>query len=187
MAVFFASNVSTKAQCSDCPSWYGTYSFDYVVPGTSCTITVNYCQSCEPTGHTDVRLCEIVVPYGCSPFQLNHTFWMNVKIAAVEHAVATCSFGIPPCGGLPRQQYSLFTGECKHMVYDSVLGKITIEDCDIDPGICKSTFDACYNTSTGKYEITYNGDSVQDAGDCNPATPIVDENNEYIYCFTICN
>ena len=187
LAMFFASNISSKAQCNPCASGFTPKSFQYTLEGTSCTITVNYCTDCAPIGHTSVRLCDIIIPYGsCNGIQINSDFWEEIRRATLIHNVENCDLGIPPCPH-NRRQMDLFQGDCKKLVYDDYYETVTIEECNQSAGTCVNYYSICWNPITQQYEIDFNDFDVVDPGQCGPAFPYIDPLNKFLQCFTTCN
>jgi hypothetical protein len=176
------SNIESNGQACSCPTGWFDYSFDYVVPGTSCTITVNFCTNCAPTGHTLIELCNIVVPYSSAcEITLNPPFWTQLRNALAVNAIISCDLGTEPCPG--RNQTIVSHGACMKLEFDDIAQEVTIEKCDQDPGVCETEIFVCWNNQY----IPIPQSTSSTGGECDSETPVIDPSDKFTDCFFACN
>jgi hypothetical protein len=184
-ALFIMSNVESNGQCASCPSGYTGYSLSYVIPATSCTITVNYCLLCSPTGNPVVRLCSIEVPHisACNNLILNSGLWDMIRTQTLKDAVNYCT-GIPPCP--TRKTMELYQADCFKLENDYINGRVLILPCDAEPGECYQEYEICWES--GNLNISKVGTPIlTDEGDCGPEFIEIDPDDLFEGCFSTCN
>jgi hypothetical protein len=183
-ALLILSNVESNGQCNPCQIGYTPKSFNYQVTETSCTITVNYCAFCAPTGNPIVKLCSITIPHDndCKNLNLTNFEWNKIKEAMVSDAANSC-IGIPPC---PTQiTTEVYQAECYRLENDWINGMVWILPCESEAGECRQNYQVCWNGST--LQVIKHGHPVLiDEGDCLPDTIIIDPDDLYENCFNTC-
>lgn len=189
-ALLILSNVEGKGQACSCPTGYSTVSFDYEY-NSSCTLTINLCVMCHPTGHPEIRLCGVTFDYGnskCDQITIDPNFWAEIRKQSVLHVNGNlCNIGVGPCPQLATYEY--YNGMCKEIINDTFNDLIYIRNCDGEAGLCISESYLCWNGSELIY--TANPPHYVDDGDCDsPTEPIeidfTDLNNLYEGCFKTC-
>jgi len=107
------SNVESIGQCPSCPSPYSSYSTTF--SNGSCTLTVNFCLDCAPTGHPVMSICSITVPNSCSSVNVNASLWNLARNEMLVKAVSVCG-GVGPCP--QRVAIDIYQAQCWQLEND---------------------------------------------------------------------
>ncbi len=140
-SLLILSNVESNGQCSGCSSPYASQTATYVY-NSSCSITINFCLDCSPTGHPIMKLCSITIPYNsnCYNIPIDPTFWNNIRNEMLIKAALVCgTFG--PCP--QRIAADIYQATCWKLENDWELGMVHIVPCDEEPGSCMQEYEVC--------------------------------------------
>lgn len=172
------TNVESKGQCPTCPSPSSSESVIMGISGTSCSITINYCLFCSPTGHPRLELCSILIPYGptsfCNNIAIDNIFLENVRKAKVIDGAVKCAsaMGLPigPCPN--RTIVETYLPTCaKFGVPDEITGKVPLIPCPQLGGQCFQEWEICFNDPI--YTATPIGTPSKLSGICDDGVIII--------------
>ena len=172
MILLFATNESSS-QCVNCIFPSSQESFQMEIPNTSCTITVNYCLTCSPTGNTIVKLCSIEIPYNsnCLGTNLDASIFNILRKEMAKDGAQICAVtnGIPigPCPNRAIIETYLPTcvGWAVSFDFSGGIAKVSLVPCaNLVPGECLQEWEICYQDPD--YILTPVGLPFKDSGVC---------------------
>lgn len=143
---FLLLNISeSNGQCSYCPP--GSTASSCQVAIGNCTVTVNFCLDCSPTGHAIASLCNISLPYTCMGLPIDHNFWIQARREMLKAVGAQCAsvYGeIPPCSTSVRPYIEIVTPACVKIYQDpNNMNYSIIGTCDAEAGQCSIEYEVC--------------------------------------------
>ena len=187
VSTLLVTNVESKGQCPTCPSPSTSESVIMGISGTSCSITINYCLFCSPTGRPRIELCSILfpIPY-CNGLSITSSLLFEVKKAMVKDGSVKCAtaMGLPigPCPN--RNIVETYFPTCgKFGVPDEITGTAPLIPCGQLPGQCYQEWEICFDNPN--YTVTPVGPPFKVSGICKDEIIIIGPSLPS-ECFEIC-
>ena len=186
MILLFATNESSS-QCANCIFPSSQESFQMEIPNTSCTITVNYCLTCSPTGNTLISLCSVVFPYtsNCFGIHLDEDFFESVRQGMAKDGALKCANknGIPigPCPN--RAIIETYLPTCARWEVNTINSSVNLVPCFQNAGLCYQQWEICFQDPD--YIVTPVGDPFKISGIC-ISEPLIFLPELPDDCFEIC-